>query len=178
MFDYQASGEQTLPGGVKKSCTYAVLELVQGGELFDFIATGRFPLEIVRMYFGKMIDGIKYMHEEKKVYHRDLKPENILLGSDLELKIADFGFSKNLTEMGGSSTTKTWLGTRPYMAPELLAGKSYDPAKCDIFAAGHILFILYAGYFAFNEASLKNPLYNFLLQGKPDIFWKYHDKKC
>ena len=42
---------------------------------------------------------------------------------------------------------------------------------------GHILFILYSGYLAFNEATLKNPLYNFLLQDKPDVFWRYHDKK-
>ena len=63
------------------------------------------------------------------------------------------------------------------MAPELFAGKAYKPQECDIFAMGNILFIMYAGYFAFNEASLKNPLYNFLLQGKPDIFWRYHEKK-
>ena len=80
-----------------------------------------------------------------KVYHRDLKPENILLTSTLEPKIADFGFSKNQFDMGHSKTNKTWLGTRPYMSPELLAGRLYNPAECDIFAAGHILFILYAG---------------------------------
>ena len=56
--------------------------------------TGRFPPEIVRFIFGRIIEGIKYMHMSK-VYHRDLKPENILLTSTLEPKIADFGFSKN-----------------------------------------------------------------------------------
>ena len=74
-----------------------------------------------------MVEGIEYMHGNG-VYHRDIKPENILLNSDLELKIADFGFSKNQYEMGTSSTTKTFLGTRPYMAPEILAGRPYNPA--------------------------------------------------
>ena len=109
--------------------------------MFDFVLTGRLPPEIVRFFFGRIIEGIKYMHRNK-VYHRDLKPENILLTLTLEPKIADFGFSKNEFDMGGSKTTKTWLGTRPYMAPELLAGRLYNPAECDIFAAGHILFIL------------------------------------
>jgi serine/threonine protein kinase len=72
--------------------------------------------------------------------------------------------------MGDSKTTKTWLGTKPYMSPELFDGRAYNPASCDIFAAGQILYILYAGRFAFDEASLKNAYYNFLLQGKPIIF--------
>jgi serine/threonine protein kinase len=78
--------------------------------------------------------------------------------------------------MGDSKTTKTWLGTKPYMSPELFDGRPYDPASCDIFAAGQILYILYAGRFAFDEASLKNAYYNFLLQGKPDYFWRLHEK--
>jgi serine/threonine protein kinase len=152
------------------------LELAWGGDLYDFVKTGRLEPDVVCFFFKKMVAGLEYMHGNG-VYHRDIKPENILLNSNLELKIADFGFSKNHFEMGGSKTTKTVLGTRPYMAPEILAGRPYDPAKCDIFAVGHILFILYSGYFAFQEATLKNPLYNFLLQDKPDVFWRYHDKQ-
>ena len=77
-------------------CTYAVLEPALGGEIFDFVATGAFPIEIARMYAKKMMDGIAHLHSNG-VYHRDLKPDNIFLDSILELKIADFGMSKNIS---------------------------------------------------------------------------------
>ena len=74
-------------------------------------------------------------------------------------------------------TTRTYLGTKPYMAPELLAGKEYIPSQVDIFAVGAISFILNSAYFGFNKASLEDPTYNLILQGKTDSFWRYHDAK-
>jgi len=69
------------------------LELVGGGELFDFVAnSGAFSDNISRYYFKQMINGLKYMHSAG-VAHRDLKPENIMLTEDFTLKIADFGFA-------------------------------------------------------------------------------------
>ena len=101
------------------------------------------------------------MHN-KGVFHRDLKAENIFLSKDLVLKIADFGYSKNKSEMSGNLTT-TQVGTKSYMPPELIAGKPYSPAKADIFAAGKILFLMYAGYPAFGSATPQDPWYKLLI---------------
>ena len=119
--------------------------------------------------------GIKELHT-KGIFHRDLKPDNVFLGSDLELKIADFGMSKNIAEMMGSCT-RTRLGTEPYMSPEILAFKPYEPAKGDIFAAGAILFIFYAGYPAFGKASPHDGWYKMLVDGNVDAFWSCHDRQ-
>jgi 5'-AMP-activated protein kinase catalytic alpha subunit len=155
-------------------CTYAVLEPALGGEIFDFVATGPFPLDIARMYFKKLMSGLTHLHTNG-VYHRDLKPDNIFLDSLLELKIADFGMSKNLSEMLGK-LTRTRCGTEPYMSPELLAKKAYDPASADIFAAGAILFIFYAGYPAFGKANTSDEWYKLVIKGNVDFFWKCHDR--
>ena len=139
-----------LPNGTTGSGAYAVQEVALGGEIFDFVATGPFPETIARQYFKQLISGLSYLHQ-KGVFHRDIKPENILLSADLTLKIADFGFSKHISQTHGG-ITRTRLGTEPYMCPEILYGQPYSPASGDLFAAGVILFILYAGYPPFGKA--------------------------
>jgi tRNA A-37 threonylcarbamoyl transferase component Bud32 len=80
---------------------YTVLELVSGGDLFDFLiqkAQHGVAEHVARRWFGHLIEGVDYCHEQQ-VVHRDLKPENILLTQSSEhahLKIADFGLSKAL----------------------------------------------------------------------------------
>jgi serine/threonine protein kinase len=67
------------------------------------------------MYFKNLLEGLSFLHHNG-VFHRDIKPENVLLTADLQLKIADFGFSKHIayTHMG---IARTRLGTEPYMSP-------------------------------------------------------------
>jgi serine/threonine protein kinase len=50
LIEYKADGSHTLTPGKITPCSYAVLEWARGGELFDFIITGRFPPEITKMY--------------------------------------------------------------------------------------------------------------------------------
>jgi serine/threonine protein kinase len=54
------------------------MEAAFGGEIFDFVATGRLLENVTRLYFKKLMTAIKLMHANG-VYHRDLKPENLLL---------------------------------------------------------------------------------------------------
>lgn len=60
------------------------------------------------------------MHENK-VVHRDLKLENILVDSQLNLKIADFGFASYKS----IECLNSYRGTMTYMAPEIKLGKQY-----------------------------------------------------
>jgi len=80
---------------------YIVMELMEGGELFDYVVQkGTLTEEEASKIVRKVTSAIAYMHS-KNFIHRDLKPENLLLkrkpkgpNDDIVVKVIDFGLSK------------------------------------------------------------------------------------
>lgn len=171
LIDFSSDAEYRRPNGSKVKVFYLSLELVSGGELFDFIAeTGRFSEEVARFYFHQMIAALEYLHTNG-VSHRDIKPENMMLDSNHNLKIADFGFSST------QALNETKRGTDGYMAPEIYKGIQYSGQSVDLFATGIILFIMVAQHPPFNAASAKDPHYKLISTNRCDVFWKVHTKR-
>jgi serine/threonine protein kinase len=66
----------------QKKVAYVALELVSGGELFDWVSnSGEFSEPVARYYYKQLLEGLSYMHKAG-VAHRDLKPENLMLTKD------------------------------------------------------------------------------------------------
>eukprot|EP00727_Mastigamoeba_balamuthi_P004393 m51a1_g13952 putative myosin light chain (435) ;mRNA; r:926374-928245 len=128
-----------------------VLELVEGGELFDRIATrGRFAEKDAALLFHQMLLAVLYLHD-RSIAHRDLKPENILLcytAHGTEVKISDFGLSKDTSIEEMSSV----CGSPDYVAPEVLDGNVYGP-ECDVWSLGVLLYVLLSAYLPFHDSS-------------------------
>ena len=170
LIDFSYDAEYKRPNGSKIKVFYIALELVSGGELFDFIAeTGRFSECVARYYLHQIISGLEYLHTNG-YSHRDIKPENMMLDTDFNLKIADFGFSSN------QALNETKRGTDGYMAPEIYKGITYSGQSVDLFATAIILFIMVAQHPPFGSASSKDPHYKLLSTNKVDTFWKVHSK--
>ena len=70
----------------------------------------------------QIVSAVQYCHQ-KKIIHRDLKAENLLLDSEMNIKIADFGFSN---EFIPGNKLDTFCGSPPYAAPELFQGKVFS----------------------------------------------------
>lgn len=114
---------------------YFVMELAEGGELFDLILSKNFfDEDEARMYFQQLISAIDYCHRNG-VAHKDLKAENLLLSSDGRLLVCDFGFSSKVVKeniddpeetVGTGDNTAlldaihngSMFGTLHYMSPE------------------------------------------------------------
>ncbi|XP_019731488.1 death-associated protein kinase 2 isoform X2 [Hippocampus comes] len=122
-----------------------VLELVSGGELFDFLARKESLCEEEATQFIKQIlDGVQYFHS-KRIAHFDLKPENImLLDRNVPLpriKVIDFGLAHKLED---GADFKNIFGTPEFVAPEIV---NYEPLglEADMWSIGVITYILLSG---------------------------------
>nr|XP_033785970.1 SNF-related serine/threonine-protein kinase [Geotrypetes seraphini] len=131
---------------------YLILELGDGGDLFDYIMKHEDGLseELAKRYFAQVVHAISYCHK-LHVVHRDLKPENVVFFEKQGLvKLTDFGFS-NKFQPGKKLTTS--CGSLAYSAPEILLGDEYDAPAVDIWSLGVILFMLVCGTPPFQEAN-------------------------
>mmetsp|Transcript_26324 Transcript_26324/g.43705 ORF Transcript_26324/g.43705 Transcript_26324/m.43705 type:complete len:545 (+) Transcript_26324:148-1782(+) len=137
---------------------YLIVELCQGGELFDRIAEcGGLTEDEARRYFAQILSALRHCHQNG-VYHRDLKPENILLDDDDNAKVADFGLAAVYRHVHADASflQHTKVGSMMYAAPEVListAMTGYDAARADMWSLGIILFSMLSGTLPFECAA-------------------------
>ncbi|KAM9808191.1 death-associated protein kinase 2 [Neosynchiropus ocellatus] len=122
-----------------------ILELVSGGELFDFLAQKESLSEEEATEFIKQIlNGVEYLHQ-KSIAHFDLKPENIMLldrtASLPRIKIIDFGLAHKIED---GADFKNIFGTPEFVAPEIV---NYEQLglEADMWSIGVITYILLSG---------------------------------
>ncbi|XP_054851982.1 serine/threonine-protein kinase Chk2 isoform X2 [Eublepharis macularius] len=162
---------------------YIVLELMEGGELFDRVLhPPRLSEATCKFYFYQMLLAVQYLHE-RGIIHRDLKLENVLLSSSEEnclIKITDFGQSKIV---GETSLMQTLCGTPNYLAPEVLnsAGTAGYGRSVDCWSLGVILFMCLSGYPPFSDQNSRQSLREQITRG--EFFysaekWKHVSKEA
>ncbi|XP_017260998.1 death-associated protein kinase 2 isoform X1 [Kryptolebias marmoratus] len=122
-----------------------MLELVSGGELFDFLARKESLCEEeATQFIRQILDGVHYLHS-KGIAHFDLKPENIMLLDRSvplpRIKIIDFGLAHKI-EPGADF--KNIFGTPEFVAPEIV---NYEQLglEADMWSIGVITYILLSG---------------------------------
>ncbi|KAL0903494.1 hypothetical protein M5K25_027880 [Dendrobium thyrsiflorum] len=109
---------------------YLILEHAAKGELYKELQKCKyFSEKRAATYVASLARALIYLHG-KHVIHRDIKPENLLLGTQGEVKIADFGWSVHTF-----NRRKTMCGTLDYLPPEMVESVEHD-ASVDIWSLG------------------------------------------
>ena len=117
------------------------MELCAGGDLLNYVRKRRRLKEpFAQKIFRQIIDGLSYIHS-KNIAHRDIKLDNILLDGKGNVKIADFGVSRQIQP---DQIMREQCGTPAYIAPEILRNRGYS-LNVDLWSAGVVLFAMLYG---------------------------------
>ena len=122
------------------------------GDLLDFVRCNTLQEENVKNMSFRILEALQYMHAAGFV-HRDLKLENILLngqGGEPDTYLADFGLSTK--RVAGEYLTQP-VGTRAYLAPELLQRPCQYTEAVDMWAFGVTIYAMLTGKMPFPDAN-------------------------
>lgn len=129
---------------------YIVMELMEGGDVFDrILSLNNYNENDARELAKVLLLAVDEMHKNG-VAHRDIKPQNIFLGckhSNCKIKVGDFGFAKRV-HTPKSLTVR--CGTPSYVAPEIVKNQPYDQS-CDMWSVGVVIYVMLCGYTPFRE---------------------------
>jgi len=118
-----------------KGVFFLVMELLKGQTLKEIIkAKGILSWNEYKLIFNEIVKAISVLHKNN-IIHRDIKPSNIFITENNEVKILDFGLSKEVDDTEKTSTAGEIIGTPQYISPELVKGEKIDK-RSDIYQLG------------------------------------------
>jgi calcium/calmodulin-dependent protein kinase I len=135
-----------------QDCMRIVMELCEGGELYDAIQAKKCYNEPdSKATVRNLLETVAFIHS-KGIMHRDMKPENILLVSKAQytdVKISDFGLAKMSRDYPRRlPRSHSICGSDFYLAPEVIKQEEYG-REIDIWAVGVIAYVLLSGALPF-----------------------------
>lgn len=143
--------------GREGGMVWMAMELLEGTELRQLLATERMGVERALDIVAQVADALGYAHD-RGVVHRDIKPANIMILRGGQVKIMDFGIAR-LWISDVKTQTGMLLGSPKYMSPEQAMGSGVD-RRSDIFSLGVVLYEVLTGAPPFTGKDVTQLLYN------------------
>jgi hypothetical protein len=126
-------------GPDKHNRLWIFMDLCDGGALGQVIETTRVNLteRQIAYVMRSTLRALSYLHDEQHIVHRDVKAANILLTRLGQVKLADFGVSKELaTQRNAFEDVGQMIGSPLWMAPEQVGQATAPDFKMDVWALG------------------------------------------
>ena len=133
--------------GVAEGRHYIVMEYVPGRTLKERIKEeGPVPVPQA-LQIARQIAGALAQAHANNLVHCDIKPHNILVMPDGNVKVADFGIARAVTE--STMTYNNIMGSVHYFSPEQARGTMITP-KSDVYSLGVLLYEMLSGRIPFD----------------------------
>lgn len=138
-----------------------VRDVLDGETLEDRVnRESTLPFDEVANVLAPVLEALHYVHE-RGIVHRDLRPRNVFLATDPDAEggvkplLVDFGIARIIERVilagrGRGSRTSLTLGTPRYMSPEQVRNEPDIDRRCDLWAAGVMVYELMIGRSAFD----------------------------
>ena len=125
---------------------FIVMEEVQGRTLAEILTTSKQLTSKQAAEIASEVAAALGFAHDNHVAHRDIKPANILIGSNGQVKVADFGIARALNAPTESNLTQAGsvMGTATYFSPEQAQGAQPDP-RSDLYSLGIVMYEMVAG---------------------------------
>src|SRR6187431_2497655 len=125
---------------------FIAMEEVQGRTLAEILATNKqLTAKQAAEIASEVAAALGFAHDNH-VAHRDIKPANILIGTNGQVKVADFGIARAMNSATESNLTQVGavMGTASYFSPEQAQGAQPDP-RSDLYSLGIVMYEMVAG---------------------------------
>ncbi len=125
---------------------FIVMEEVQGRTLAEVLSTNKQLTSKQAAEIASEVAAALGFAHDNHVAHRDIKPANILIGTNGQVKVADFGIARALNAPTESNLTQVGsvMGTATYFSPEQAQGAQPDP-RSDLYSLGIVMYEMVAG---------------------------------
>jgi beta-lactam-binding protein with PASTA domain/predicted Ser/Thr protein kinase len=123
---------------------FIVMEYVEGRSLAQTIKDeGRLHADRAADITTDVAAALGFAHRNG-VVHRDVKPGNVLISPSGQVKVADFGIARAVSNQENLTQAGTVMGTATYFSPEQARGESVDP-RSDVYSLGVVLYEMLTG---------------------------------
>jgi len=147
---------------------WVIMEYMDGGcltEILDQFEQMQLSEAQIAYVCSCTLRALSYIHSLHRI-HRDIKSDNLLLGTNGDVKLADFGYAAQLTQTKQKRTTI--VGTPYWMAPEVIRGQNYD-TKVDIWSLGIMVMEMLEGEPPYMEFPPLRALFLITTKGVPPL---------
>lgn len=149
----------------QNKCVWILMEMMDGGSLTSVSLYCKLREKHIAYFVREVLNALSYLHKRHRI-HRDIKTDNVLLKKTGEVKLADFGYTAELSDK--DELRRSIVGTPYWMAPEVIKNEPYN-FSVDIWSLGVLCIEMADGMPPYHKLPPMKALCEIVTSGIPQL---------